>query len=831
MHFSGSCITRITQPTSFPIHAQNIHEIKDVVRLVHVITEAIHSENMPILTEFRDHTLFLSALAHHQDQNGDTLLHTAISHRNPMIAMGLFDSIQFDPNENSDIYHLFYKSNQAGISVIDTLFASGSPVLIRMIVDLYGDELHFDIKNAAGKSPIHYLIERFPRESHIPFSDIISKLYDRIEDSLETEVVFTLVKGAMQANDYEVLEKFLNNPGYLDVLASKDENQNTLLHLAAAHPNPAIAIKLLDHIDFDTGLNPELGSLLTAKNSDGDTIFHIAAQKRNIPLIHFLLNMHAEYMDLNLRNSLNESAFDICMRHGAEFINQLPFEIQEKMRFQKAQYKLIEDFVHPDAPIFMNQATHFKADADRVSAELGVNIHYIFTPNDKFIWFRDYFHTSFDADGSLVTRVVADQRTFDYTSVIHSYFGPPQFNQEDAISLFRNERIAGIFKQSGASPFSDGPVPLAGAVAFIPEQIQRGILMGVLQSNSLHHREKTTALEGGNLIKAINSQGDLKFIVGESAIVHSAMYYRTNSTVGAASPSYQQYRQAIEPTSKGIRKGIASYAAAPDVVDAQHAARLAERRTAEKYRVAHELNQGSQGIFHKESARNVIVVPQWTYHIDLQMSYLGNGKVLVHSFESTLEFLAQNKAQVLAELNQLIQTQAISWTGSAEDLFQKIVHVNIELARTYEKSIVDEIGRKLEKHGLSMTKCCGNLFTDFPIGGSPGGDLLGCFMNGLGGHSSKTDRDYFLTARSPLASFERYFAQQILAPMGIDCRFLNMVPKDPDDTFVPQPGSLPMDPDMESAINTVKAIGSLSGSFRCQTTVADPAVVSGQPLP
>lgn len=822
MHFSGLCTTRITQPTFSPIHTQNIHEIRDVGRLVHVITEAIHSENIPILTEFRDHPLFLSALAH-QDQNGDTLLHTAISHRNPMITMDLFDSIQFDPNENSDIYHLFYKSNQAGIRVIDTLFASGSPVLIRMIVDLYGDELHFDIKNSAGKSPIHYLIERFSREYHIPFSDILSKLYDRLEDSLETEVVSILIKGAMQTNDYEVLEKFLDHPGYLDVLASKDENQNTLLHLAAAHLNSAIAIKFLDHIDFDTDLNPELGSLLTAQNSAGNTILHIAAQKRNIPLIHFLLNVHAEYMDLNLKNSLNENAFDICMRHGAEFINRLPVEIQEKVRVQKAKYKLIEDFVHSDAPIFMNQTTHFKADADKVADELGINIHYIPVTDWALIWFRDYFHTSFDANGDLVTYVTPNTVTVSYYSTIAQ-----SLDQEDAALLLRNGRIEGVFKNSGTPPLSEGPASLVNAenVAKRPTQPYQDELIGALPK-SLNQQEKATALEGGNLIKAINSQGDLKFVVGESAIVHSAMYYRRDSTVGADSSSYQQYRQAIVPGSKGMQKSVNSYAAAPDVVDAQQAVRLAERRTAEKYRVAHELNQGSQGVFHKESKRNVIAVPQWTYHIDLQMSYLGDGRVLVHSFESTLEFLSQNKAQVLAELDQLIQAKAISWTGSAEDLFQKIVYVNTELAQTYETSVVDETRRKLEKHGLSVTKCCGNLFTDFPKQGFPGGDLLGCFMNGLGGHSSKTDRDYFLTARSPLASFERYFAQQVLAPMGIDCRFLNMIPKSPGTAFVPQPGSLPIDPNMELAVNTVKTVEAAHGSFRCQTTVADPAVGRG----
>jgi len=30
--------------------------------------------------------------------------------------------------------------------------------------------------------------------------------------------------------------------------------------------------------------------------------------------------------------------------------------------------------------------------------------------------------------------------------------------------------------------------------------------------------------------------------------------------------------------------------------------------------------------------KNVVILPQWTFHLDLQMAYIGNSKFFIHSF-------------------------------------------------------------------------------------------------------------------------------------------------------------------------------------------------------
>lgn len=129
-----------------------------------------------------------------------------------------------------------------------------------------------------------------------------------------------------------------------------------------------------------------------------------------------------------------------------------------------------------------------------------------------------------------------------------------------------------------------------------------------------------------------------------------------------------------------------------------------------------------------------------------------------------------------------------------------MIQINEDFAAEFEHSVVNETIRKLEKHGFTAHKCCGNLFYLGLENGVPLG-LLGAFMNGIAGHSYTIGSDYFLTAHSALPSFETYFAK-VTQDLGLKCYFLNTMLS----------GQIEPNP-----LLTTHYIDSTQGSLRCQT--------------
>ncbi|NVB38409.1 hypothetical protein G6O69_11255 [Pseudenhygromyxa sp. WMMC2535] len=114
---------------------------------------------------------------------------------------------------------------------------------------------------------------------------------------------------------------------------------------------------------------------------------------------------------------------------------------------------------------------------------------------------------------------------------------------------------------------------------------------------------------------------------------------------------------------------------------------------------------------------NVVFVPQWAYHIDLQMLYVGNGTIALHSFTKQLE---------------LVNDFYFGARGGAKrERFGRPIK---KLITTYRK-IQSETRRVLEGAGLTVVETAGV----FPLGVVDGhinnGRGMGpffCFCNGLG---------------------------------------------------------------------------------------------------
>ena len=171
---------------------------------------------------------------------------------------------------------------------------------------------------------------------------------------------------------------------------------------------------------------------------------------------------------------------------------------------------------------------------------------------------------------------------------------------------------------------------------------------------------------------------------------------------------------------------------------------ILSRRKAAKSEIAEVINPES-----------VLVVPQWMYHIDLQMAYLGEKTFLIHSFNASLGFLANHKKDLQSEIG-------------AEGL-EKLVTVNQEYAKTIEKSHIDPLVAKMTKKGFKAVKCCGMLFEGPITNGFPAG-LRSIFMNGItfraeegltfitsDAHGMETHKRDFMTAAQEAGACDSIF--------------------------------------------------------------------------
>ncbi|VEG90125.1 hypothetical protein [Legionella spiritensis] len=152
----------------------------------------------------------------------------------------------------------------------------------------------------------------------------------------------------------------------------------------------------------------------------------------------------------------------------------------------------------------------------------------------------------------------------------------------------------------------------------------------------------------------------------------------------------------------------------------------------------------------------LLVIPQWTYHLDLQMAYLGRGQFVVHSFhQPDIDF------------------------DLPDESIDKIKITFAYLEALFENNVIDETCSILEKHGFEVNKVFGCLFylkdisdmnqkkwvpfckADINFEGA-----IALMMNGISLDLGARGR-HFLTSKCELPSFKEQYDVSLMK-LGID---------------------------------------------------------------
>lgn len=464
-----------------------------------------------------------------------------------------------------------------------------------------------------------------------------------------------------------------------------------------------------------------------------------------------------------------------------------------------------EDHLNPGTILYMHKDSPFLYDAKRIGKKVGLEIKclsgYEISEEgikEPMLWCRDTFYKV--RDTICVVPYFAEKKP-KFEKKWKRFDQPTILSNEATKTIFDTYKIINL-KQTGEEVFFQKQQTCFSYLSFVDDYESQFYYK--LKESSLSPERikfKSTSLEGGNLITVSNGERKLKFIVGESAIAHFSFYKELFLSQSQCKERDEMYKSHIKEESHGYQKWFLAYQKSLSIKDPLSlAADRAKERISKKYAIAYELSSASEGLFSIENKKDVIAVPQWTYHIDLQMSYLGKGQILIHSFKTTLNFLIEKKSEILSELESINLLETLRWKGSAFALYEKLVLLNTYLAAEFENSIINEVIRKLEKHGLTAHKCMGNLFHGALEEGVPQ-KMICAFMNGLSGYSDQLGCNYFLTVDSPLNCLKTYFEELLAKQFGMKTYFLNVTnPR------------FPQSPSM-----TMSTFDETEGSFRCQT--------------
>lgn len=205
-------------------------------------------------------------------------------------------------------------------------------------------------------------------------------------------------------------------------------------------------------------------------------------------------------------------------------------------------------------------------------------------------------------------------------------------------------------------------------------------------------------------------------------------------------------------------------------------------------------------------AKQLLVIPQWTYHLDLQMAYLGKGQFVVHSFKQT--------------------EQTFAGLGLSPADRPKVETTFALLKEKFEQNVIEATCALLEEHGFEVSKIFGCLFflencDDLEqlkyvpyCKSSEGFDgVLALMMNGFALDLGEKGR-HFITSRCELEEFKQQY-EESLQKMGrlkvhgadmLDCYDYNHA-FEPNATGV------------EGARSVTDVAASMNGALRCQTSI------------
>ncbi|AJC48788.1 hypothetical protein IB642_05165 [Allofrancisella guangzhouensis] len=250
-------------------------------------------------------------------------------------------------------------------------------------------------------------------------------------------------------------------------------------------------------------------------------------------------------------------------------------------------------------------------------------------------------------------------------------------------------------------------------------------------------------LEGGNLFEAINCEGVRYYFIGVNVLLNEIDF-------------------------KNIKYGTMS-----------DPSNLSNRDILSKCHV--ELERYKK-IFKTD---NVICLPQWAYHLDLQISYMGDSTFLIHSFNEVLN----NIDEISSDINKKDQVAKF-----ARDALQR------ELVIKYIDAILRSCGFKTIKYAGILHKTYQGVNENGEIVElnpkyALGQEAISTFINGIDlcTHSNKK---FYLTIDSPCNNHKAYFTK-LLKKQNIEVVYLKVNGK--------------------SAEDTVKHISYRGGALRCQT--------------
>ena len=256
---------------------------------------------------------------------------------------------------------------------------------------------------------------------------------------------------------------------------------------------------------------------------------------------------------------------------------------------------------------------------------------------------------------------------------------------------------------------------------------------------------------GGNMITTVGGC----CIIGNNEVLY------TDSEYGAPTSPFALLDEAIQ------KKVLRNF---PGASDLDFAASAWLQRDAAK----RELRGESLG------ATKVVILPQYMFHIDLQIAYLGGDVILVHSFEQTLNLLEKCGADY-AEVH-------------GQEALDRLKVETRSLRERYEFSVVEESVRRLEKAGLRPIKCCGALMSIPRANDGP--DLVySHFVNGVA-IENEQGKMFFATADADGVSFHKRYFQELCGDLGVGVEFIRC---------------------NDARINPAAKILELNGGVRCRT--------------
>ncbi|WP_298624215.1 hypothetical protein [uncultured Legionella sp.] len=203
---------------------------------------------------------------------------------------------------------------------------------------------------------------------------------------------------------------------------------------------------------------------------------------------------------------------------------------------------------------------------------------------------------------------------------------------------------------------------------------------------------------------------------------------------------------------------------------------------------------------------NLLIIPQWTYHLDLQMAYLGRGQFVIHSFKQ----------------------QDIDFGLSPYEIAQCTKTFNF-LEQQFEANIIDETINILTENGFEAHKVFGCLFflndvtemeqqkyIPYCKSSEDFDGALALMMNGIAVDLEDKGR-HFLTALCDLVPFRKQY-EESLAKLNITLHAVDML------GAYDYSGFEGMTLGVWGAENVTQVSAFMNGALRCQTSVISKAL-------